>query len=83
MKRQHYSSIGQPDSQASNHRKEEKEGTDIRTSQGGDQAKGSTHPQEEENPEREHKIDDQLDQSFPASDPPSYSQPGNTLEEDK
>ncbi|HEV2833320.1 MAG TPA: hypothetical protein VGW31_15175 [Hanamia sp.] len=25
----------------------------------------------------EEKIDDELDQSFPASDPPSYSQPGN------
>jgi len=27
--------------------------------------------------ERERKIDEQLEQSFPASDPPSYSQPGN------
>lgn len=26
---------------------------------------------------KERKIDDQLDQSFPASDPPSYSKPGN------
>jgi hypothetical protein len=25
----------------------------------------------------EEKIDEELDQSFPASDPPSYSQPGN------
>lgn len=25
----------------------------------------------------EEKIDEQIDQSFPASDPPSYSQPGN------
>lgn len=25
----------------------------------------------------EHKIDEELEQSFPASDPPSYSQPGN------
>ena len=25
----------------------------------------------------EQKIDEELDQSFPASDPPSYSQPGN------
>lgn len=44
--------------------------------------KGETHNQEEENPDREHKIDDQLDQSFPASDPPSYSQPGNEIDED-
>ncbi len=27
--------------------------------------------------ERERKIDEQLEQTFPASDPPSYSQPGN------
>jgi len=27
--------------------------------------------------ERERKIDEQIEQSFPASDPPSYSQPGN------
>ena len=25
----------------------------------------------------EKKIDEELNQSFPASDPPSYSQPGN------
>jgi hypothetical protein len=25
----------------------------------------------------EKKIDEELEQSFPASDPPSYSQPGN------
>lgn len=25
----------------------------------------------------EEKIDEELEQSFPASDPPSYSQPGN------
>lgn len=25
----------------------------------------------------DEKIDEQIDQSFPASDPPSYSQPGN------
>lgn len=43
---------------------------------------GEVHNQEEENPDREHKIDDQLDQSFPASDPPSYSQPGNEMCED-
>lgn len=26
---------------------------------------------------REERIDAELDQSFPASDPPSYSKPGN------
>lgn len=33
--------------------------------------------QEEKVEERERKIDEQLEQSFPASDPPSYSSPGN------
>ena len=33
--------------------------------------------QEEKVDERERKIDEQLEQSFPASDPPSYSRPGN------
>ncbi len=28
---------------------------------------------------QEAEIDRQLDQTFPASDPPSYSQPGNDL----
>ena len=28
---------------------------------------------------QEAEIDEQLDQTFPASDPPSYSQPGNDL----
>lgn len=32
--------------------------------------------------EKEKKIDEQIEQSFPASDPPSYSSPGNDLEED-
>lgn len=31
----------------------------------------------EEKERIEEKIDEELDQSFPASDPPSYSQPGN------
>jgi len=35
----------------------------------------SKHTTEKE--EVEKKIDEELDQSFPASDPPSYSQPGN------
>lgn len=47
------------------------------------QVEESKHDQENENPEREHKIDQQLEDSFPASDPPSYSQPGNELDEDK
>ena len=33
--------------------------------------------------ERERKIDEQLKQTFPASDPPSFIQPGNTLEEEE
>ncbi len=33
--------------------------------------------------EQEAKIDDQLDQTFPASDPPSYSKPGNDLDKSK
>ncbi|WP_343561478.1 hypothetical protein [Sphingobacterium sp.] len=33
--------------------------------------------QEEKVDERERNIDEQLEQSFPASDPPSYSRPGN------
>jgi transcription elongation GreA/GreB family factor len=35
-----------------------------------------------ERKERERKIDEQIEQSFPASDPPSYSQPGNDLEKE-
>ena len=42
------------------------------------------HKEEEQNAEEaekkeqvEEKIDEELEQSFPASDPPSYSQPGN------
>ena len=34
-------------------------------------------PRKEEHGDRERKIDEQIEQSFPASDPPSYSQPGN------
>lgn len=33
--------------------------------------------------ERERKIDEQLEQTYPASDPPSFIQPGNTLEEEE
>lgn len=32
--------------------------------------------------EQDKKIDEQLEQTFPASDPPSYSQPGNDLEDE-
>jgi len=38
---------------------------------------------EEEIRRRERKIDEQLEQTFPASDPPSYSQPGNDLKEEE
>jgi len=40
---------------------------------------GSKQPadQKKSRAERERKIDEQIEQSFPASDPPSYSQPGN------
>lgn len=31
---------------------------------------------------REEEIDEELEQTFPASDPPSYSKPGNDKEED-
>ncbi len=37
--------------------------------------KNKESPEEKEHLER--KIDEELEQSFPASDPPSYSQPGN------
>lgn len=37
---------------------------------------------EEEIRKREKRIDEQLEQTFPASDPPSYSQPGNDFEEE-
>jgi len=31
----------------------------------------------EENEKLEEKIDEELEETFPASDPPSFSQPGN------
>jgi len=37
--------------------------------------------QEKKVEERERKIDEQLEQSFPASDPPSYSRPGNDVDD--
>ncbi len=33
--------------------------------------------------ERERKIDRQLEQTFPASDPPSFAQPGNVMMEEE
>jgi len=38
---------------------------------------------EEEIRRREKRIDQQLEQTFPASDPPSYSQPGNVIKEEE
>lgn len=35
------------------------------------------------NDDQERKIDEQLEQTFPASDPPSYSQPGNDGKHDE
>ena len=32
---------------------------------------------------QEEEIDEELEQTFPASDPPSYSKPGNTKEENE
>lgn len=37
---------------------------------------------EERKKSQEEEIDEELDQTFPASDPPSYSKPGNTKGED-
>ena len=35
-----------------------------------------------EKEKQEKKIDEQLEQTFPASDPPSYSRPGNDFDEE-
>lgn len=40
-------------------------------------------PSEKEKSEKEKEIDEQLKDTFPASDPPSYSKPGNDLPDDK
>lgn len=37
----------------------------------------------EEKKKSEEEIDEEIDQTFPASDPPSYSMPGNDKTEDK
>jgi len=39
--------------------------------------KQNTPEKKEEKEKIEEKIDEELEQTFPASDPPSYSQPGN------
>lgn len=46
----------------------------------GDRPRKETKPaadKKDDHAEQERKIDEQIEQSFPASDPPSYSQPGN------
>lgn len=45
--------------------------------------KSSKEKEEEEKKKKkqEKKIDEEIEQTFPASDPPSYSKPGNTLDE--
>ncbi|MGV3762795.1 hypothetical protein [Parapedobacter sp.] len=51
-----------------------------------DKANKKTRPRmdkKKDRAERERKIDEQIEQSFPASDPPSYSQPGNDSIEKK
>lgn len=35
-----------------------------------------------EKEKREKKIDEQLEQTFPASDPPSFIQPGSGIDKD-
>ncbi len=37
---------------------------------------------EKEKRDQEEEIDEELEQTFPASDPPSYSSPGNDKDED-
>ena len=37
---------------------------------------------EKEKRDQEEEIDEELEQTFPASDPPSYSNPGNDKDED-
>lgn len=36
----------------------------------------------EDKKKQEEEIDEELDQTFPASDPPSYSSPGNDKDAD-
>jgi hypothetical protein len=39
-------------------------------------------PPEKGKKDKEEEIDEELDQTFPASDPPSYSSPGNDKDAD-
>lgn len=43
----------------------------------------SEKEKEEKKKKRERELDEQIEQSFPASDPPSYSKPGNEGNDDK
>lgn len=43
----------------------------------------SEKEKEERRKKRERELDEQIEQSFPASDPPSYSKPGNEDDDDK
>jgi len=44
---------------------------------GSEEKSGKRAVETQEKEQIEKKIDEELDQSFPASDPHSYSQPGN------
>jgi len=51
--------------------------TKEKQNQGSEEKIDANKESIEERERIEKKIDEELDQSFPASDPPSYSQPGN------
>lgn len=48
-----------------------------------DQDKKTASEKEKKKKKRERELDEQIEQSFPASDPPSYSKPGNEGNDDK
>lgn len=48
-----------------------------------DKKTASEKEKEEKKKKRERELDEQIEQSFPASDPPSYSTPGNEGNDDK
>lgn len=48
-----------------------------------DKKTASEKEKEEKKKKREREVDEQIEQSFPASDPPSYSKPGNEGNDDK
>lgn len=48
-----------------------------------DKKTASEKEKEEQRKKREKEIDEQIEQTFPASDPPSYSKPGNDSSKDK